>query len=85
MLGHEENILIQSYSKYVCIFEIALILIHEKMRGHGYRIEVYFTDLACLDIYCWVVYYMFYCQLGNEIPGAVIPTTTGLGESGHAV
>ena len=45
----------------------------------------YFTDFACLNIYCWVVYYMFYCQLGNEIPGAEIPTTTGLGESGHAV
>ena len=63
MLGHEENILIQSYFKYVCIFEIALFLIHEKMRGHGYRIEVHFTD------YCWVVYYMFNYQLGNEIPG----------------
>ena len=45
MLGHEENILIQSYFKYVCIFEIALFLIHEKMRGHGYRIEVHLPTL----------------------------------------
>ena len=37
-----------------------------------------FTDFAFLDIYCWVVYYMFYCQLGNEIPGVLYRLRLGL-------
>ena len=62
MLGHEENILIQSYFKYVCIFEIALFLIHEKMRGHGYGIEVH---LPTLPVWISIVGLFTTCFIAN--------------------